>query len=874
MIKVYELARELKMESKALLAKLKVWGVHAPNHMSVLDDKAVAQIKVRLKKGEEPPQEKKKSILIKKKASSLPSSAASEVRSSEEEPTSHSFAQVQEDQEVQSEVRQSDQPHSGEPLRHKGDSAPGILPQEKNAPAPILEKPVTSPKKEILQDKSDETVSDSVQKEEKKGRDKEGKNLSEKKGKSVKPVKDRARKPDRLLLMGTEELLESEDVAEGELSSEVPQPKTTAPVSRMPQGAILPGMPPKEVSRPQANTGFRQPGNKKSGFHKKKDRGFSRTSPVVPEGTKTRKKSIKIEEGISVKEYADRLGLKAQEVIMKLMGMGVMVTINQPIDPDAAVLLAESLGIGVEVQTEESEDVLLGTEGEDSGQLVSRPPVVTIMGHTDHGKTTLLDAIRKSKIAEAEAGGITQHIGAYTIMEKDRSITFLDTPGHEAFTAMRARGAKVTDVVILVVAADDGVMPQTIEAINHSKAANVPIIVALNKVDKPEANPDRVMQELSGLGLIPEEWGGQTIYCPVSAKKRTGLDHLLEMVLLQADILDLKANPARRSQGVVIESKLDKGRGPVATVLVQNGTLRVGDFLVVGGNFGRVRSLINDRGQRVQEVLPSFPAEVIGLDGVPQPGESFVVVEDEKSGRQVAQSRSLKQRSAQMIRQKKVSLEDFYTQMQEGETKELNLILKVDVQGSLEPIRHALSKIGTTQVRVRFIHEGVGGIRETDVLLAQASNAIILGFNVRPDSKAAVLAEKEKVDIKFYSVIYDAIEDVRKAMEGLLAPTIREKVLGRVEVREVYFISKVGTVAGCYVLDGIVQKSGSNVRLLREDVVVYTGRINQLKRFKDDVKEVAAGYECGVSIENYQDIKQGDIIECFTEEKIAAKLEG
>lgn len=429
---------------------------------------------------------------------------------------------------------------------------------------------------------------------------------------------------------------------------------------------------------------------------------------------------------------------------MKLMGMGVMVTINQPIDPDAAVLLAESLGIGVEVQSEESEDVLLGTEGEDSGQLVSRPPVVTIMGHTDHGKTTLLDAIRKSKIAEAEAGGITQHIGAYTIMEKDRNITFLDTPGHEAFTAMRARGAKVTDVVILVVAADDGVMPQTVEAINHSKAANVPIIVALNKVDKPEANPDRVMQELSGLGLIPEEWGGQTIYCPVSAKKRTGLDHLLEMVLLQADVLDLKANPDRRSQGVVIESKLDKGRGPVATVLVQNGTLRVGDFLVVGGNFGRVRSLINDRGQRVQEVLPSFPAEVIGLDGVPQPGESFVVVEDEKSGRQVAQSRSLKQRSAQMIRQKKVSLEDFYTQMQEGETKELNLILKVDVQGSLEPIRHALSKIGTSQVRVRFIHEGVGGIRETDVLLAQASNAIILGFNVRPDSKAAVLAEKEK----------------------------------------------------------------------------------------------------------------------------------
>ena len=870
MIKVYELARELKMESKALLAKLKVWGVHAPNHMSVLDDKTVAQIKVQLKKGEEPPQEKKKSILIKKKASSLPSPLDNKTGSSEEE--SLSVSHDQEDQDVYAGNRRSSHIHPEESPRQKDENAPAVSPTEK--PSPVEGKSVFSPRKENLQEKAEETVSETTGKEEKKGREKEGKLLSEKKGKSVKPVKDRPRKSDRLLLMGTEELLEPEDVSEGELATEVSQTKPPAPVVRMPQGAVLPGMPPKEVSRPQGNTGFRQPGGKKSGFHRKKDRGFLRTAPAVPEGTKTRKKSIKIEEGISVKEYADRLGLKAQEVIMKLMGMGVMVTINQPIDPDAAVLLAESLGIGVEVQSEESEDVLLGTEGEDSGQLVSRPPVVTIMGHTDHGKTTLLDAIRKSKIAEAEAGGITQHIGAYTITEKDRSITFLDTPGHEAFTAMRARGAKVTDVVILVVAADDGVMPQTIEAINHSKAANVPIIVALNKVDKPEANPDRVMQELSGLGLIPEEWGGQTIYCPVSAKKRTGLDHLLEMVLLQADVLDLKANPGRRSQGVVIESKLDKGRGPVATVLVQNGTLRVGDFLVVGGNFGRVRSLNNDRGQRVQEVLPSFPAEVIGLDGVPQPGESFVVVEDEKSGRQVAQSRSLKQRSAQMIRQKKVSLEDFYTQMQEGETKELNLILKVDVQGSLEPIRHALSKIGTSQVRVRFIHEGVGGIRETDVLLAQASNAIILGFNVRPDSKAALLAEKEKVDVKFYSVIYDAIEDIRKAMEGLLAPTIREKVLGRVEVREVYFISKVGTVAGCYVLDGIVQKSGANVRLLRDDVVVYTGKINQLKRFKDDVKEVAAGYECGVSIENYQDLKQGDIIECFTEEKIAAKLEG
>lgn len=871
MIKVYELARELKIESKALLTKLRGWGIHAPNHMSVLDEKTVAQVKVRFKKGDEPPQEKKKSILIKKKA--IPSSSRPDQESSMEPESSHAVGKDAPEHE-DSRVAQK---HAEGPS--KGLVPESILPQDPSSSS--AEKSMSS--SSTRQTHSEEapikplsSVQETAHKDEKKGREKEGKSLTDKKGKVAKQVKERTRKPDRLLLLGSEELLEGEEGTEPEVPADVPPVKTASPAPRPSQGtAVLPGMPPRENSRPQANMGYRQTSAKRnSSFQRKKDRSFSRSAPVLPEGTKTRKKSIKIEEGISVKEYADRLGLKAQEVIMKLMNMGSMVTINQPIDPDAAVLLAESLGISVEVQSEESEEVLLGTDMDVSGQMATRPPVVTIMGHTDHGKTTLLDAIRKTKIAEAEAGGITQHIGAYTITEKDRDITFLDTPGHEAFTAMRARGAKVTDVVILVVAADDGVMPQTIEAINHSKAANVPIIVALNKVDKPEANPERVMQELSGMGLIPEEWGGQTIYCPVSAKKRTGLDHLLEMVLLQADILDLKANPARRAQGVVIESKLDKGRGPVATVLVQNGTLKVGDFLVVGGNFGRVRSLINDRGHRVQEVFPSFPAEVIGLDGVPQPGESFVVVEDEKSGRQVAQGRMLKQRSAQLLRQKKVSLEDFYTQIQEGETKELNLILKVDVQGSLEPIRHALGKLGTSQVRVRFIHEGVGGIRETDVLLAQASNAIILGFNVRPDSKAATLAEKEKVDIKFYSVIYDAIEDVRKAMEGLLAPTIREKVLGRVEVREVYSITKVGTVAGCYVVEGLVQKSGTSVRLLRDDVVVHTGKINQLKRFKDDVREVASGYECGLSLENYQDIKQGDVIECFMEEKIAAKLEG
>lgn len=872
MIKVYELARELKIESKVLLSKLKLWGIHVPNHMAVLDDKTVAQVKVRFKKGDEPPQEKKKSILIKKRGSSSTGDSAT---TGHQEERSHGDASM----------------HHGEPGEDRAHSEVHAESSSEALHAPIHSSASLSvPAGQVSESAQEHSILPRVpvdsgkplpqtegagNKEDKKSREKEIKAQADKKSKIVKSGKDRGRKTDRLLLLGQEELVESDETVESDsVPIPPPVPKQTLPANQGNRSSVLPGMPPRELSRPPSSGG-RPFGGKRSGnFQKRRDRSSSEPVSMSSEGTKLRKKSIKIEEGISVKEYADRLGVKAQEVIMKLMGMGVMVTINQPIDPDAAVLLAESLGISVEVQSEESEDFLLGQTDEEPGVMLPRPPVVTIMGHTDHGKTTLLDAIRKSKIAEAEAGGITQHIGAYTVTENGRDITFLDTPGHEAFTAMRARGAQVTDVVVLVVAADDGVMPQTTEAINHAKAANVPIIVALNKVDKPEANPDRVMQELSGLGLIPEAWGGQTIYCPVSAKKRTGLDHLLEMILLQAEVLDLRANPDRRAQGVVIESKLDKGRGPVATVLVQKGTVKVGDFLVIGGNFGRVRSLINDRGQRVQSVSPSFPAEVIGLDGVPQPGELFVAVEDEKGGRQVAQSRLLKQRSAQMIRQKKVSLEDFYSQIQEGEVKELNLILKVDVQGSLEPIRHALGKLGTSKVRVRFIHEGVGGIRETDVLLAQASNAIILAFNVRPDSNSSLLAEREKVDIKFYSVIYDAIEDIRKAMEGLLAPTIREKILGRVEVREVYNITKVGTVAGCYVTEGMVQKSGASVRLLRDHVVVHEGKINQLKRFKDDVKEVAAGYECGISLENYQDIKNGDVIECFIEEKIAARLEG
>jgi translation initiation factor IF-2 len=860
LIKVYELARELKLESKLLLTKLHQWGIQAQTHMAALDDKTAAQVRARIKKGEEPVHEKKKPILIKRKSSSPESLQVEEISSSVE---SAQPVSAESEKPSQSEVPQLNLVNQ-EPSPEVVHPNPLILETIPltNEPHPFPAVPAPSPL--------------SPQKEEKKKGEKEVKPAVDKKAKLAKLNKDKSRKTDRLLLLTQEEILEGDeapDLESGESDAVVPQPPPKVALPSQPvRSAVVPGTPPRESASRPPMARVQPQRRSQSGGYKKKDR--HRGTQVLPEGTKARKKSIRISEGITLKEYADRLGLKAQEVILKLMGMGVMATINQPMDLDAAVLIAESFGVTVEVQVAETEDELLGQSDEDESEhLVSRPPVVTIMGHTDHGKTSLLDAIRKTKLAEGEAGGITQHIGAYTISEKGREITFLDTPGHEAFTAMRARGTQITDVVVLVVAADDGVMPQTIEAIHHAKAAGVPIVVALNKVDKPEANPEKVMQELSVHELIPEAWGGQTIFCPVSAKKRSGLDNLLEMILLQADVLDLKANPDRRAQGVVIESKLDKGRGSVATVLVQKGTLKVGDFVVVGGQFGRVRTLINDKGQRVTSVLPSHPAEIVGLDGVPNPGDTFVVVDDEKAGRQVAQSRVQKLRLAQMVRQKRVSLEDLYTQIQDGEIKELNLILKVDVQGSIEPIKHALSKLGNEKVRVRFIHEGVGGIKETDVLLAQASSAIILGFNVRPDSNAAQIAEREKVDIKFYSVIYDAIEDIRKAMEGLLAPTLKEKILGRAEVRKVYNISKVGNVCGCYVIEGIMQRAGTSVRLLRDSVVIFEGRFSALKRFKDDVREVATGYECGISIENYQDIKMGDIVECFMQEQIAATLD-
>jgi translation initiation factor IF-2 len=604
--------------------------------------------------------------------------------------------------------------------------------------------------------------------------------------------------------------------------------------------------------------------------HKKAKEKVKKEELPPPPITAPRKKSIKLEEGTTVKEFAELIGQKVSEVIKKFMELGYMPTINQPIDPDAAILIAESYGIKVEFA--KVEDIELLEEPEDSpDKLKPRPPIVTVMGHVDHGKTSLLDAIRKTKVTEEEAGGITQHIGAYKVTLQGKDITFLDTPGHEAFTALRARGAKVTDIVVLVVAADDGVMPQTIEAINHAKAAGVPIVVAVNKIDKPEANPQRVRTQLSDYGVMPEEWGGQNIFVDISAKKRIGIENLLEMILLQAEIMELKANPDKPARGTIIESRLDKGRGPVATVIVQSGTLHVGDAFVAGTTYGKVRALVDDTGKRINSAPPSTPVEIVGFEEVPSAGDTFVVVEDEKVARQISNLRAQKKRLAEMQKAQKITLQDLYEKIKEGAIKELNLIIKGDVQGSIEALRKAVEDITHPGVKVKVIHAAVGGITESDINLASTANAIIIGFNVRPQVKAQELAEHLGVDIRLYSIIYDVIEDVKKALAGMLQPEIKEKVLGRAEVRAVFKVSKVGTIAGCYVLNGIISRASDGIRVIRDNIVVYEGKISSLKRFKEDVREVQAGYECGLTIENFNDIKEGDILENYILEKIPVK---
>jgi translation initiation factor IF-2 len=594
-------------------------------------------------------------------------------------------------------------------------------------------------------------------------------------------------------------------------------------------------------------------------------------------------RSITIGEGISVKDLAEKLGVRAKDLIARLLMKGVMATVNQSLDFELAKDLArhfgaESESISFEDQAAQEMAALTGvTEERAALAAVTRPPVVTIMGHVDHGKTSLLDAIRETDVAGGEAGGITQHIGAYKvkITKEDspafgRQIVFLDTPGHEAFTRMRARGAKVTDIVVLVVAADDGVMPQTLEAMDHAKAAKVPIIVAVNKIDKPDALPDRVKKQLADRGLMPEDWGGTTVFVDVSAKKRTNLNLLMEMICLVADLQDLKANPERPATGTVVEAKVDRGRGVVATVLVQNGTLRVGDNFIIGNTFGKVRAMFDDRSKAVEEAPPSTPVEVLGLEGLPQSGDVLMVADREKA-RQIAEYREQRAREATLAKSSKLSLEGLAEQIKTAGMKELPIILKADVQGSSEVLADTLTKLSNEKVKIKILHTGVGAINENDVLLASASNAVIIGFNVRPERKAQELAEMEKIDIRLHSIIYELQDQIKKAMLGLLDPVIKETYQGRAEVRDTFRVPKAGTIAGCYVLDGVIKRD-SDVRLVRDGVQVYKGRVGSLKRFKDDASEVRNGMECGINLQNFNDVKKGDVIEAFVTERIAAEM--
>ncbi len=580
-------------------------------------------------------------------------------------------------------------------------------------------------------------------------------------------------------------------------------------------------------------------------------------------------RKITITEGISIKELSEKLEVRAKDVIKRLLEKGIFATINQTLDSQTATGIARGFGAETSVISFEDEVIQVVEEADKREDLKPRAPVVTVMGHVDHGKTSLLDAIRKTNVTAQEAGGITQHIGAYHVDVHGRKVVFLDTPGHEAFTLMRARGAKVTDIVVLVVAADDGVMPQTLEAINHARAAKVPIVVAINKIDKPEAMPERVKKQLADHNLMAEEWGGDTVTVEVSAKQRTNLDLLLEMNLLVADLQGLKANPKRLASGTVLEAKLDRGRGPVATVLVQNGTLRVGDSFIIGSIYGRVRAMFDDRGRPILEAAPSTPVEVLGLEGVPQAGDRVQVIDDTAKARQIALHRQAKVREAALAKSARLTLEHLHDQLATGDVKELPLIIKADVQGSVEVVADTLTKLSDDKVKVKVIHAGVGAITETDVLLASASNAVIIGFNVRPERKATELAQLEKVDIRLHTIIYELTDEIKKAMAGLLAVKYKETSLGRAEVRDTFRISQVGTVAGCYVQEGKFTRE-ARIRLLRDNVVVHEGRVRSLRRFKEDVPEVKSGMECGVSLENFNDVKVGDVIEAFVTERVAA----
>jgi translation initiation factor IF-2 len=904
-LRVYELARELNMDNKTLLGKMQEMHIDAKSHMTALDDDTIN----RIKKGVFGPKEKEALVEDKRILPNVIRRRKKIVPAEPERVEAEKIPAAAKGEEPVEPVEPVDLGETPEPAELKATPEPSVEPPEaevnKETPESIeaeknrLETGQPEPAAFALTEA--QTAPEAISPDLKKGEP------EEKPADAKKPPK-KAKKgfPAKIISLPEAPVEPPEPAVQKIQKPVIPEPaedkdkkaEKKKPFEAYPKKFV--GIEPEEDAdsaagrknrkkKPLEPEKGRKVGKIKVALRRKEviegdalyDQTFGRgrkaqkkhkqqAAPVEQKTLITTPKAIKrrirIDDTIVLSDLAKRMGIKSSEIIGKLMGMGVMVTVNQTIDFETSSLVAAEFGFEVENAAFE-ESAVFKTEKDDPAQLVHRPPVVTIMGHVDHGKTSLLDVIRRTKVTELEAGGITQHIGAYHVQLDRGDIVFLDTPGHEAFTAMRARGALVTDIVILVVAADDGVMPQTVEAINHAKAANVPILVAVNKIDKDGADPERIKRELAEKGLVPEEWGGDTIFANVSAKKQIGIDNLLEMILLQAEVLELKANPNKYAKGYIIESKLDTGRGAVATVLIQEGTLHVGDPVVCGMFYGKIRMMFNDRGIQLKEAGPSMPVEIVGLSGVPMAGEEIIALADEKDAKQISEHRLQKQRAKVLAGTSRLSLEKLYERMKEGVVKDLNLVIKADVQGSIEALKESLLKLSTGEVKINIIHAAVGPINESDISLAAVSNAIILGFHVRPSAKLAGFAEETHVDIRYYDVIYNAIKDIQDAMVGMMDSKFEERVLGQAEVRQTFTVPNIGTIAGSYVTSGKIQRNAS-ARVIRDGIVNYNGRIDSLKRFKDDAKEVLAGYECGIHIENYNDIKVGDIIECYYLEEI------
>ena len=848
--RVYELAKQLNVTNKVLLEKLKEMDIAVKSHMSAIEEERVAAIKEAVCGGssEVVTEKRIKSTVIRRRKEVVKKKPLVEVVPSEAEAEAQVPSELKEEKplEEKPEPAKAKAKAKKEPAKKaKAKKEPAKKAKAKKKPKGKREQPA-----KIIKMPEVKPVEDVVTQE-----------------KKAEPVKEKAKPAAHLKLIPKEELPAAPSRGKAKKKDKKKPVESEADKRFFKKKITFRKREVLDKSDLYDEKALRA----RKGRRYQKGRMAIKGEKTLITTPKAIKRRIKIDEAIVVSELAKRMGVKANEVIKELITLGVMVTLNQAIDFETAAVIASEFDYEAEKVSFE-EDTLIPSEKDDPKKLKPRPPVVTIMGHVDHGKTSLLDAIRETNVIDGEAGGITQHVGAYNVTLKNGRVVFLDTPGHEAFTAMRSRGAEITDLVVLVVAADDGVMPQTLEAINHAKAANVPVMVAVNKIDKPEADTEQVKRQLAENGLNPEEWGGDTVFVNVSAKQGKGIEELLEMILLQAEVLELKANPEKLAVGHVIEAKLDPGKGSVATVLVEEGTLRPGDAVICGHYYGKVRAMTDDRGTRLDSAGPSMPVEIQGLSGVPMAGDDFMAMDDEKVAKQVSAHRAQKRRVSQLTQSSKLTLEKYYEQIQGVLVKELNLIIRADVQGSVEALTEAVQKIESTEVQVNIVHSATGAIAESDVMLATVSKAIVIGFNVRPNAKVRDLATEQDVDIRFYDVIYNVVSDVKGAMAGLMEPTYKEHTVGSAEVRETYTIPKVGTIAGCYVTEGKIER-GQTMRLIREGVVVYDGKIGSLRRFKDDAKEVQSGYECGIGIENFNDVKVNDVIECYETEEIKPVVE-